>query len=422
MQQYRNNVQDRRGNAIAGATVQVLQNETPVTVYDAEGQAATELTTDANGEFVFSAPTGNYTVRLSGPITQDLAATIVDPDDFLNVTPEGEAEALTLGRVPWSVAQGPRDAVIYVSSSSFRIYRKFAVMGGFRFRGQYTKGRMPAFALSGNVANITAAGLGAQSAVATENWYAAFACANNGSASAVIKTMPFLRVGSIAGSVVTLNKAGEGIHTVQAKTYSWNSTNNLAGVECLVIGENGNWSGRVATITANTATTVTLDSVGSLAFGDFLLPAPPGYTYFCYLGSAYYDTAEVRNIYDSGVDVGSKGITLQSPNIASGSIASTQLNFSGYISPLATAVVLDSTFTLSTTSAGDIAEYYDPDGGNHVVQTKYLYKVSTTSQTVVFDRVVVPFIYPGKFFYSTGGGLAAQRVGGQLAVTGWIEP
>lgn len=122
--------------------------------------------------------------------------------------------------------------------------------------------------------------------------------------------MPFLRVGSVAGSVVTLNKAGEGISTVQAKTYSWSATNNLAGVKCLVIGENGNWSGRVATITANTTTTVTLDVIGALAFGDFLLPAPPGYTEFGYMGTFYNDTAEVRNIYDTGSIAKSYGVQL----------------------------------------------------------------------------------------------------------------
>lgn len=355
-----------------------------------------------------------------------LVPTLNAVGDFgAKITPNGESTQLALRDAALTVANGPRDAVVYVNSTSVSVGRKYAVMGGFRYRGQYSRGRAPVFPMpASKVATCSPAGLGAETAFRTENWYAAFACANNGAAEASIRTMPFLRVGSVSGSVVTLNKAGEGIHTAQAQTYAWNAANNLAGTECLVISENGNWSGRVTSITANAAGTVTLASVGTLAFGDMLLPAPPGMVHFVYLASFYMDTAEVRNIYDSGTLAKGKMIFISTPDIGSGAFASPGqvMNCAGYISPLATAVTLDSSGTMSTASTGALAEYFDPDGGNHIVQTAYVDKASGAAATYVFSNVQVPFLYYQKFNYYNAGSLAASRVSGQLNITGWIEP
>ncbi|MGH8381739.1 hypothetical protein [Pseudomonas sp.] len=317
----------------------------------------------------------------------------------------------------------PRPVIRYASASSVTMHAKTACMGEFRFMAGFTGGRGRVLPMATQIASTAPAGLGAESAFRTENWYAGFACANAGDTTATIKTMPFLRVRSVAGLVVNLNKAGEGIHTAQAQTYAWGATNNLAGRKCLVISEGGGFSGRVATITANVAGSITLDVVGALAFGDMLLPAPPGFTEFGYLGSFYMDTAEVRNIYDSGSIVKSKGIFIQSPS-TNGSIPApgVQINCAGYICPLATAVIIDSTAVLSTASTGDAAEYYDPDSGNHIVQTKYSVKSLGTSVSYVHDGVTVPFLYPQYFYYYNAGALAASRTTSQLNVTGWIEP
>jgi hypothetical protein len=86
MQQYRNNVQDRRGNAIAGVTVQVLHDGSPITVYTDDGVTpASELTTNENGEFTFFAPSGNYTVQLSGGITQAIPVSLFDPQEIRDI-------------------------------------------------------------------------------------------------------------------------------------------------------------------------------------------------------------------------------------------------------------------------------------------------------------------------------------------------
>lgn len=320
-------------------------------------------------------------------------------------------------------ASGPRDSIVYVNATSVRVSRQNAAMGGFRFRGQYTNGAAPTFAMPANKVVSTSTGLGAESAVRTENWYAVFACANSGG-TVSLKLMPFLRAGTVAGSNVPLIKAGEAVHALTATTYAWGATNNLAGVECLVITEGGEFSGRVTTITANVAGQVTLASIGTVAAYDFLLPAPPGFEHFCYLGSFYFDTAEVRNIADAGVVVKAKMVNLADPDFtASGAIGTAvRLNFGGYISPLATAVVVKDTHTLSTASTGNHAGYFWHDSSSHTIQENFEQKTSTGNETFVWDGIELPFSQWQDIWYSTGGSLAASRAGATLEVKGWIEP
>lgn len=366
---------------------------------------------------------GNFDAAKAGKPNIDGAGNFDAP-----VTPLGEAEQMQLASALHPVAAGPRDAIVYNNATSVRVFRNHAVMGGFRFRGQYTKGRAPCFPMPASKIASAATGLGAESAVRTENWYAVFACANSGDSTATLKVMPFLRAGTVSGSNVPLIKAGEGIHALTAQTYAWSAANNLAGTDCLVISEGGNFSGRVTTITANSASQITLANVGSVAAYDFLLPAPPGFTHYVYLGSFYYDTDEVRNLYDSGSVAKAKMIFLQQPSAAlTGAVTGppgVSFDCAGYISPLATLVCLDSSCSLSTATSGGFAEYFDPDGGNHIIDTRYEVKATATTETVVFSNIQVPFLYYQKFWYSNGGtaGIPANRISGQFNITGWIEP
>lgn len=324
-----------------------------------------------------------------------------------------------------AVVAGPRDALLYRGPTSVTITRRHAAMGGFRYRGQYTKGVAPHFPMpTSTEATCSPEGLGAESNFCTENWYAAFAAANTDDLTATVKTMPFLRVNSVSGNTVTLNRAGEGVSDPIVQSYSWNSENNLTGVECLVISASGAWSGDVAKILGNTSTSITLDSSYNLGFGDFLLPAPPGFEHFVYLCSFYMDTAEVRNIYDSGVAAQGKMIYLLHPDVSTGSIPfpGATLNCAGYISPLATAVILDSSCQLATASTGGYAEYFDPDGANHIIRSDFVEKTSNTSLNVAFSGVHIPFLYYQSFSFYNAGSLANTRYIGQLNVTGWIEP
>lgn len=88
MQSYTNNVQDRQGNAIAGAQVLVLKDGATAVIYSDNGitPATNPLTTDANGSFTFYGPTGNYSLtitspKLPGPV-EYTGIPILDPGDF----------------------------------------------------------------------------------------------------------------------------------------------------------------------------------------------------------------------------------------------------------------------------------------------------------------------------------------------------
>lgn len=318
----------------------------------------------------------------------------------------------------------------YNGPSSVRAALSSFPMGGFWYRGRRTNDRARVLPVSDPIFDWTT-DYGAGS-IKLESWQALFLCAQAADSVAVPKIMPYLRVHSVAGSVVTLNKAGEGIGAQDAASaYGW-ANDELIGAKCLVISEAGNFTNaRVTTVTDNTTTTVTLADIGSIGgtFSgapslDWLLIAPPGYDLdeFAWVGDFYADTAEVRNTYWGGSSAKGKMIYVLDPSShRTGAVAApgALINTGGYISPLATAVHLDSSCVLSTAGTGGYAEYFDVDGGNHVVQSTYLDKTGSGSLSVVFDGIMVPFLYHGRFFYSNAGATAAARINGQLNITGW---
>jgi hypothetical protein len=340
------------------------------------------------------------------------------------VTRAGAALQENLSSALNDIPAGPRDSIIYVNATSVRVSRNHAPMGGFRVRGHYTRGRAPTFAMPASKAASTSSNLGAESAVHTENWYAVFACANSGDGAAVLRLMPFLRAGTVSGSNVPLIKAGEGVHALTATTYAWGGTNNLANTDCLVISEAGAFSGRVTTITANVSGQVTLQTIGTVGAYDFLLPAPPGFAYYVYLGCFYFDTAEVRNIADAGSVVKAKMVNLADPNFTSGGAVAlaVELRCGGYISPLATAVVMKDTHTVSTASTGTHAGYFWHDSSSHEINQNFEQKTNAGNMTVTYDGIELPFSQWQSIWYSTGGTLAASRSDASLEIKGWIEP
>lgn len=404
-----------------GEAFAVDNGDGTVTVYLNNSGTAVAQRTLATTAY-FAASGGAALVGTSTGVTVE-ARLAANDTALANRYTKAEADTLILN-ASYDVADGPRDVTIYAGAQSVKVARRRVVMGGFRYLGHYSKSRAPEFAMPASRVASLSTGQAALSATKAENWYAVFAVANDGDAAAQLVVMPFLRIATPSGLACPLIPAGEGVHDLVTTTsYSWTATNNLAGTECLVISGGGGWLGRVSTITANSASSISLDSVANLAAGDFLLPAPPGYDHYCYLGSFYRDTAEVRNIYDSGSIVTAKMIAVSSPNIASGAFASpTEINVRGYISPLATAVLVQSQVTISTASTGDYAEYFDGDSGNHTLDTKYVTKVSTSSQTVVWPITTAPFLYHQSYWWSTAGGIAASRAGGAHLIVGWIEP
>ena len=315
-----------------------------------------------------------------------------------------------------AVAQGPRDALLYVDSTSVRVFRHHAVMGGFRFRGAYTRGRAPVMEVTARTASVVT-DLGAQKKVRPENWYAIFAAANSDDVTAKLSVMPFLRVGKILDDRLILMPAGEGSPSTNVTAfYDWSSTDILAGNDILVVSENGNFSGRVTTITSNDQGSITLSKIDGISPGDFLLPAPPNAEHYVYLGTFYFDTAEVRNIYDSGNVVKSKMLRIPSGKNA------TNIDLTGYISPMATAAIIESSGGLSTSSQGEYVEYFDADGSNHVIDTRRALKTTRTTESYFFSNITIPFLRYQSFVHRTAGPLAPTRVQAGLQIVGWIEP
>ncbi len=87
MQQYRNNVQDQLGNALASVTVTVniLPAGTPATIFSDDGVTpkANPFTNDSDGEFFFYAANGRYDIELTGPLTESIPDIILFDEDNL---------------------------------------------------------------------------------------------------------------------------------------------------------------------------------------------------------------------------------------------------------------------------------------------------------------------------------------------------
>lgn len=338
--------------------------------------------------------------------------------------------------------QGARDALTFAGANSVRFHGKHAVMGGFRFRGRQTRALGPVYPLpSDAVASVVGAGLGAETVAIAHNWYAAFACANTGDSTAVLKTMPFLQVGAIQAptpgfqNVYLFDYAGEraldGPQPPTQQAYNF-PHNRLAGTDCLVISDGftrdpvtkkrtgNNWSGKIARVIGNSTTHIELD-LGGLLPGAWLLPAPPGYAHYTYLGSFYYE-GEVRNIYDSGTLVKAKMVNMATPGTTGNVGQAIELECDGFISPLATAIVLDVSGNFSTTQTGEFVDNFDADGSGHVVQSARYLKTLGTTDSYLFDNIQIPFLRYQAFWYANSNKPALPRSGGKFLVTGWIEP
>lgn len=325
-----------------------------------------------------------------------------------------------------AIASSNRARVNYRTGSSIWLWiGALAPLCGFRFMGNNSKsGRSIATGVNGRtiVESADGADLGIETTRAFENWYAVFACANAGDASCVFKLMPYLRVASKSGSVVTLGQAGEGkTLPLTARTYAW-ANDALNGLECLVINEGGYFVGRVTTITDSTNGTLTLADATNIVDGDFLLPAPPNFTEFGWVADHYMDTHEWRNIADTGRDVQSYMIDIVTIP-ATGAISTAQeYSFAGYISPLATMVMGNLTYSLSTTSGGSVAHYFWHDSSNHEIASAYQEKVSSASATSVATQLNLGFSVSQSTWISTAGALAASITGRSFRVLGWTVP
>lgn len=337
---------------------------------------------------------------------------------------------------------GPRDMLVWASPQSVALSGKEWAMGGFRVFGKYIKSRGPVFKSASyqhelKIPSDLAHGM---SSVKSENWYASFAVANDGDDAPSFKLSPFLFVKSVAGNVCTLGKCGEvlNVSTIDNATYSW-AANGLAGTDVLVLNEvflSGvpTWSMRIAKITANTAGTITVDNAGSIGPKCFLLPAPAGWDHYRYCASFYFDTAEVRNIFDCGG--GPTRCRMSGTNVVyahgndgtystylDGTIPppGKKIDFSRFIAPLATGIYLQSSYQMATSSFPLRAEIlFDMDGSIHAPEA-HTFKKESADMVSAPLTVFLAFRGGQYCMPSTGGANSSQIVRVDFSVTGWFE-
>lgn len=359
---------------------------------------------------------------------------------YLSATPSGSfwaADTVTINgsgtlaysnvSYPYVNPNGPRNILQYRAALSVYIRDTQFPMGGFRFNGQYLKTNVPVFSSANqpNTVDATTDLAFGMSSDVKENWYAVFAVANNGDANCVFKIVPFLRSDSVASSTITLRSCAERVYSSDPQTYTW-AADALNGAEILIItetkdGRDNAFSGRTTTITDSTTTTITLDDIGAVGDGDWMLPAPLGYDHYRYCCAFYIDTSEVRNIADSGTLVKTRG-TSDNSGTNTGSVSSFERReASGNISPLATAIYFTSTGQFSTSSTGDYYESYAIDSAHDVSAFNYR-KDATSSTSFNSGEIYVPFSFGPQYYFKNAGSLASIRSVGQQNIYGWIEP
>lgn len=336
----------------------------------------------------------------------------------------------------------PRDLLVWEGASAVSVHGNSWPMGGFRTFGKYQKVHAKSFptAQTRNAIAFPANLAHGMTSTTLENWYAVFACANDGDAVASFKIAPFLYVKSVSGSVCTLGKCGEvtNVNEIADATYTW-PVNSLAGTDVLVVSEtfgsgNPSWTMRKAKITANTTTSVTLDAIGNIGPKCMLLPAPAGFEHYRYCATFYIDTAEVRNFFDGGGGpvrtrmagtnvVFAHGNNGTNSTYLDGVIASgtKRIDLGRFIPPLATGVYLQSTFLLGTSTAPLRAEMrFDMDGSIHTPEVQVFQKDSAQQNSIPLT-VFLTFRGSQSYMPSTGGD-ATTLARTNHTVTGWFEP
>lgn len=331
-----------------------------------------------------------------------------------------------------------RSLIQYRSGHEVRLPGGLMSFSGFRYKGQYQgipDQKIPSKSLMQNGSVIVdtqkdlAFGMSEQK---KENWYAVFACANDEDDTITYKCSPFLRIRSrIKGtSNFYLMVAGEGIHEIgDAVAYGWDNremwdSHKKIGADILICtetidGRANAMSGRVTTINNAGVNSIGFDNFGRLGSFDYVLPAPR-YDHYRYCGAYYIDTKEVRNFADAGGIVVTRGITQKQLPVSGADCKGRMLSVAGYISPLATAVILNSKYVINNTKEGNCGERFQIDE-KHDVASFYVYK---SCKRTVFQslQIILPFSFRQEYYWKTIEDLMCDRTDGQHNLYGWIEP
>jgi hypothetical protein len=251
-----------------------------------------------------------------------------------------------------------------------------------------------------------------------DNWYAVFAVNDNGQAK--FKLVPYFRCFGVSGNVISLAAGGENTNLTPSATSYDANINSFQGCDVLVISQGGQLIPSVRKITANTATTITLNDAAGVSQLDYLLPAPAGFDDYHYLATAYYETpGEWRNIADSGSEVRARMVTVaECP--ASGAATAFKIRFGGLISPLAQGATINLSETISTDSSGTVSESLWHDSSNHDIWSCAQQKV-TSGNLAFSDMADLTFSGEQAAWLNTGGSLGSTVVSRSILVYGWLE-
>lgn len=358
-------------------------------------------------------------------------------DNFTKITGTGTAndvnifastsvnQSIVKNQVNEIYSAGTRNAIHYNSAQTIYINCDTAVMAEFRFRGQYTKGLARSFPTPAfkNVVSLID-DLGAESVKSADTWYAVFAVANDGDAECQFKLMPFLRLGTPTGNTYPLVEAGENSYAATAaKAHNWGV--GIDGVNCLTVTKDEAYAGagKQVVIQSSTTGSITFTLATGLAKGDYILPAPKDFEFYRYCGCFLNDSAEVRNMADTGYYIGSRASSLtqlQTDGFDVGAVNSAEIRPLGNISPLASGIRIISTSAFSTLTIGRYIESVETDSGLHTVDEDDQYKW-TTDTFNYSTRFEIPFGLYAAYYFTNGAALAANRTNGKHLPWGYYE-
>lgn len=339
--------------------------------------------------------TGYYNGQIM-QLQSDVASIINTIGDLLNLNTDDKSSVVNAVNETYNATMHikgtSRHKLGWYSSNVLRAYGDTYSMNGFRFFGQFMKadnhiytadsGHYDMGCLIGNLTNDIEVIDTPQASC----WYGAFAVPT-ASDKCAMKFSPFLRVTGVSGDTYTVGSTEEGLIS---NTLSSN-LEDLTGRDVLIITFNGgNLCGVVSKIVSNTTSTITIEDSININVNDYLLIAPADS--YCYIASHYYDTSAWRNRQDNGEAVKMYGIAhpdALTPN--------TEYEFVNYneVSPLASGVMFNVTFTAATTSQGYV--YAKTGEALHLITEYEGYKAATSSYALISNVISCYYDYRQTF-------------------------
>lgn len=304
----------------------------------------------------------------------------------------------------------------YWNPDSVRVNIRNFALCGFKFRGaNYKQGKIVSLDPAVLYPTVSFKNGHIENGYTTNQWYAVFGIKNYTEEYAKLVPIPFLRVKSKTGNTLEFAECGMNGDINTKKNYNFK---DLTNHEVLIINENGKWSGLVKKIVNNTIDTITLDNIGNLQVGDFILPAPQLDNYV-YLGSFYIDPLTASNRGDDGNGFTSmRAVSISNLNIAGDISAGVDIDFRTFVSPLASGVffyVYD-TYAISNTGAGYIN--FGTDAAHDVELVRINKTVTGADAFRYYCRI--PFCMR-QITNIKSSGLANLATARSVHVRGWIE-